>query len=71
MALAIFSIHLFGDLWSPPLVGVLSDHMPPRLAMLTLAVAIGLSGYLWWPRRADIDEGPSPPRREGPTSVGS
>lgn len=50
MALAIFSIHLFGDLWSPPLVGFLSDHMPPRLAMLTLAFAIGLSAYFWWPR---------------------
>jgi MFS family permease len=71
MALAIFSIHLFGDLWSPPLVGVLSDHMPPRLAMLTLAVAIGLSGYLWWPRRAEIDEGPAASKGTEPTSVGS
>jgi len=53
MALAIFSIHLFGDLWSPPLVGILSDHLPPRIAMLSLAVAIGLSAFFWWPRAAE------------------
>ncbi len=53
MALAIFAIHLFGDLWSPPFVGLLADHLPRRLAMLSLAVAIGLSGVLWWPRRKD------------------
>jgi hypothetical protein len=26
MALSIFSIHLFDDLWSPQIVGRLSDH---------------------------------------------
>jgi MFS family permease len=57
MALAIFSIHFFGDLWSPPLVGYLADHMPPRIAMLSLAVAIALSGYLWWPRRREAETG--------------
>jgi MFS family permease len=52
MALSIFSIHVFGDLWSPPLVGLLADHLPIQLAMMSLPVAIGLSAWLWWPRRA-------------------
>jgi MFS family permease len=52
MALSIFSIHIFGDLWSPPLVGLLADHLPIQLAMMSLPIAIGLSAWLWWPRRA-------------------
>jgi hypothetical protein len=31
--------------------------MPPRIAMLSLAVAIALSGYLWWPRRREAETG--------------
>ena len=30
MASAIFAIHVLGDLWSPPFVGVLADHLPDR-----------------------------------------
>jgi MFS transporter, Spinster family, sphingosine-1-phosphate transporter len=52
MALSIFAIHVFGDLWSPPLVGLLADHMPIQIAMLTLPLAIAVSAWLWWPRRA-------------------
>lgn len=52
MALSIFSIHVLGDLWSPPLVGLLSDHLPIQIAMMTLPLAIGASGWLWWPRPA-------------------
>ncbi|MBX3263605.1 MAG: MFS transporter [Labilithrix sp.] len=52
MALSIFSIHIFGDLWSPPLVGLLADHVPIELAMMTLPAAIAASAWLWWPRRA-------------------
>lgn len=51
MALSIFSIHVFGDLWSPPLVGLLADHLPIQLAMMTLPVAIAVSAWIWWPRR--------------------
>jgi MFS family permease len=50
MALSIFSIHVFGDLWSPPLVGLLADNLPIQLAMMTLPVAIALSAVVWWPR---------------------
>lgn len=50
MALSIFSIHVFGDLWSPPVVGLLADHLPIQIAMMTLPIAIVFSAYLWWPR---------------------
>jgi MFS family permease len=50
MALNIFAIHVFGDLWSPPLVGLLADHLPIQLAMMTLPLMIGLSASIWWPR---------------------
>jgi MFS family permease len=50
MALNIFSIHIFGDLWSPPLVGLLADYLPIQVAMMTLPVFIGLSAWLWAPR---------------------
>lgn len=52
MALAIFAIHVFGDLWSPPLVGVLADHLPIQIAMLTLPLAIAASAAVWWPRKS-------------------
>ncbi len=48
MALCIFGIHLLGDLWSPPAVGVLADHFPMRMAMLILPLAILVSGMMWW-----------------------
>jgi len=51
MALTIFLIHLLGDLWSPPAVGILADHFPMRLAMMFLPVAIAVSGVYWWLRR--------------------
>jgi MFS family permease len=51
MALSIFSIHVLGDLWSPPFVGLLADNMPIQLSMMTLPVFIIVSALLWWPRR--------------------
>lgn len=50
MALSILSIHLLGDLWSPPAVGVLADNLPIHFAMMTLPLAIALSAFVWWPR---------------------
>ncbi|MBX3231705.1 MAG: MFS transporter [Labilithrix sp.] len=51
MALSILSIHVLGDLWSPPLVGLLADNMPIQLAMMTLPLAIAASAAVWWPKR--------------------
>lgn len=48
MALTILLIHLLGDLWSPPAVGALADHVPMRFALLVLPVAIAVSGFFWW-----------------------
>ncbi len=59
MAVSIFSIHLFGDLWSPPAVGALTDRLPPvagflpmQIPMLLLPLAVLGSALLWtFPRR--------------------
>jgi len=58
MAVSIFSIHLLGDVISPPIVGAVSDAMRDgvgqctkstglTLGMLALPVALGLSGIFW------------------------
>lgn len=47
MALSIFAIHLLGDLWSPPFVGLLADRLPIATAMLSLPVAIAVGSALW------------------------
>ena len=41
MATMIFAIHLLGDLWSPPALGLLQDALP---------VAFEISAAVWWPR---------------------
>ncbi len=48
MALSIFISHLLGDLWSPPLIGVVADHAPMIWAMILCPVAYGLAALLWW-----------------------
>lgn len=50
MAVSIFAIHLLGDLWSPPLVGVVADASTMQEAMLLLPLAIALSAVAWWVR---------------------
>jgi MFS family permease len=48
MAGSIFIIHLFGDLWSPTIVGQLSDHWGKlNTALLILPVALLIAGVLW------------------------
>jgi MFS family permease len=53
MAGMIFAIHLFGDLWSPWLLGVLKDHLASELAMMVVPVVFAWSAYIWWPRRRE------------------
>ena len=50
MAVAIFAIHLFGDLWSPTLVGLLLDYLIPTVAMMALPVGFAIATAVWWPR---------------------
>ena len=48
MAISIFMIHLFGDMWSAEIVGHLSDHWKNlQKAVLILPVALLVSGALW------------------------
>jgi MFS family permease len=51
MAVGIFAIHLFGDLWSPTLLGFLLDHVEQIAAMMALPAGFALAAVLWWPRR--------------------
>jgi MFS family permease len=49
MAVSIFTIHLFGDVWSPEIVGRLADSLGGNLqkAVLILPVALILAAALW------------------------
>jgi MFS family permease len=48
MALSIFCIHLFGDLWSSEIVGRLSDHWQSlQKAVLILPGALCVAAILW------------------------
>jgi MFS family permease len=61
MAMSIFAIHLFGDLWSPPLLGYLMDHLPITTAMMGVPIAIATSAVVWWlPVSSPLGATPSP-----------
>ncbi len=47
MALSIFMIHLFGDFWSPEILGHLSDWFGLGRAVLVLPLALLVGGGLW------------------------
>ncbi|HEV7927734.1 MAG TPA: MFS transporter [Verrucomicrobiae bacterium] len=49
MAVSIFTIHLFGDMWSPEIVGRLADSFDGNLrkAVLILPVALIVASALW------------------------
>ena len=53
MAVGIFAIHLFGDLWSPSLLGLLRDSLEPMIAMMALPVGFAIATAVWWPRRRE------------------
>jgi len=48
MALSIFAIHLFGDLWSPPLIGALADQFSMRAAMFTVSIGFAIGAIFWF-----------------------
>ncbi len=47
VALSILSIHLLGDVPSPPLIGAVSDATSLATAFLIVPVAIALGGAIW------------------------
>ncbi len=53
MAVGIFAIHLFGDLWSPSVVGLLLDNLVPALAMMALPFGFAIAAAVWWPRERE------------------
>jgi MFS family permease len=53
MAAMIFAIHLFGDLWSPYVLGALLDYVVATIAMMALPITFAVSAYVWWPRRSE------------------
>ena len=49
MAVSIFAIHLFGDIWSPKIVGRLSDHWGSlQTAVMILPAALGAAAVFWF-----------------------
>lgn len=57
MAAMIFAIHLFGDLWSPSILGFLNDVLISPVAMMAVPLGFAWSAYLWWPRRVQESNG--------------
>jgi MFS family permease len=47
MAVAIFTIHALGDLWSPPLLGLASDLFSLPVGMMAVPVMFGVSALTW------------------------
>jgi hypothetical protein len=53
VALSVFTIHLLGDVVSPPLIGALSDWSSLAEAVKIVPVAVLVAGLLWcWAARA-------------------
>jgi MFS transporter, Spinster family, sphingosine-1-phosphate transporter len=47
VALSILAIHLLGDVPSPPLIGLISDHSSLAKGVLVVPVAVFLAGAIW------------------------
>jgi predicted MFS family arabinose efflux permease len=59
MAVGIFMIHLCGDLWSPPLVGLISDQVGISVAMMALPIGFAIATAVWWPRAREAAQSSS------------
>jgi hypothetical protein len=53
MAAQLFTIHMFGDLWSAAALGLLLDVLDPRVALMSLPLTFAFAAYLWWPRQRE------------------
>jgi MFS family permease len=47
VGLSIFVMHLLGDVPSPPLIGIVSDHSSLERAFVLVPIAIVVSGAIW------------------------
>ena len=61
MAASIFVIHLFGDMWSPKIVGGLADSLGGNLqkAVLILPFALIVAGAFWVVLAVKTKRGPA------------
>ena len=48
VALSVLAIHLLGDVFSPSLIGVLSDHSSLGNAVMVVPVAVAVAAVLWF-----------------------
>jgi MFS family permease len=48
MAASIFAIHVFGDLISPPLIGLIADRSDLRIGLSIVPVAIVVAAVVWF-----------------------
>jgi MFS family permease len=72
VALSILAIHLLGDVPSPPLVGLISEHSSLGRALLILPVAFGVSGLIWlWAAWRGERQTLTPPTPSLPASLPS
>lgn len=60
MALCIFTIHILGDVPSPPLIGAISDARSLELAVMLIPAAVLVGGAIWcwaaWSGRSEVTE---------------
>jgi hypothetical protein len=69
MAVSIFMIHLFGDMWSPEIVGRIADSTGSlRQGVMILPVALVVSAILWLALAVKTKRGAGV---QIPTSVGT
>jgi hypothetical protein len=68
MAIMIFAIHMFGDLWSPPLLGYALDVLRPAIAMMGVPIVIAAGALAWLTTisRTRSAEGTASPLRTPP-----
>ena len=73
VALSILTIHVLGDVPSPPLIGVISDHSSLDRALLVVPAAIVVAGLIWmyaaW-RGETAEKRTSSPPAEPPAEEG-
>ena len=50
---------MFGDLWSPTLLGLALDYLVPTLAMMALPIGFAVATAVWWPRRREAEPRPT------------
>jgi MFS family permease len=60
MAMCIFTIHILGDVPSPPLIGAISDARSLELAVMLIPAAVLVGGAIWcwaaWSGRSVVTE---------------